>query len=812
MVKLISNGLTCLLIFKGGMMGTSKYLGISLILVVVLVLSSFIVLWRMNDTNNVTPGVTSDNLLQYEWPQPQGDSSFNRFSAGPAPQTPESLWAANVSGIQSYLSAFNAKVFVTTKTTVIAMDKDTGDILWNTTVPAPGPWPEVYKIDNTHLVIGNSSLDIDTGKILWTSPIFSACPRPLFTLNVYSPEQKMFYTNDDSYVQAWDFSDPSNPPKLAWRTYVSGMGSDGSGIQYGDGKVFAGSYEPHQVALDAKTGKILWDTQTKGSMLFSGSYSDGKFFRGGTHDNTLYCFDANNGDILWTFNPKTSDGYFCVGTATAYGMVYSMNKDGFLYALNVTNGDVVWKYQGPSTLMFPGTPTVADGMVYATTGQTASYTEAAGESEFACLDAYTGAVIWKLPVEAFAPRESVAIAYGNLYMIPGSVTKAVDSISGEEYDTAGQVWAFGPQSWSTYRQNPAHLASAQSGPTNLTLLWNYTATGAVSSSPSIADNKVFFGSQDKNVYCIDAQNGSFIWKFPTGARIESSPAVSNGKVYIGPDDGNVYCLDDNDGSLIWKKSAGGYIEANFASLVRIQSSPTVIGGLVYVGSLDKNVYCFDAVNGDIIWTYKTLGYITSSPAVVNGALYITSQEPDAGALYKLDTATGDLVWKQSLPYFVTLGGGTDMHGSPVVANGMVIVSSNMGAYYAINTETGATEWTFSDDAARELIVCSPAYHNGQVFLIDKYSIVCVNAQNGQTLWSTFLNEELYVSPTYADGKLYVVTDQRSIYVLDATNGAKLSHFETSSNSWSAASLYDGKLYVGNNDWNVYCLTDSTATK
>ena len=763
----------------------------------------------MNDSNGGKAGTNANTLLQYEWPQPQGDSSFTRSSNGPAPQTPDILWTANITGIQAYLSAFNGKVFVTTKTMVIAMDKDTGDILWNTTVPAPGPWPVVYKIDDTHLVIGNSSLDTETGKILWTSPTFSASPRPLFTYNVYSPEEKMFYTNDDSYVQAWDFSDPSNPPKLAWRTFVSGGGSDGSGIQYGDGKVFAGSYEPHQIALDAKTGKVLWDKETKGSMLFSGSYYQGKFFRGGTHDNTLYSFDANNGDILWTFNPKTEDGYFCVGPATAYGIVYALNKDGYLYALNATNGDLVWKYRGPGTLMFPGTPTVADGKVYATTGQTASYTGGQGASEFACLDAYTGTVIWKLPVEAFAPRESVAIAYGNLYMIPGSVTKAVDSISGEEYDTAGQVWAFGPQSWPMWRQNPAHSAVAQSGPTNLTLLWNFTTGGAVASSPSMADGRVYFGSQDKNVYSLDAGNGSFIWKFPTNSRIESSPAVSNGKVYIGPDDGNVYCLNANDGSLIWKKSVGGYIEANFASLVRLKSSPTVVGGRVYVGSLDKNVYCLNAVSGDIIWTYKTLGYITSSPAVVDGALYITSQEPDAGALYKLDASSGDLVWKKTLPYYVTLGGGTDMHGSPVVADGMVIVSSNMGAYYAINVATGEIEWTFRDEAARELIVCSPVYHNGEVFLIDKYSIVSVNAKNGQPLWSTFLNEELYVSPTYADGKLYVVTDQRSIYVLNATNGEKLSFFKTSSNSWSAASLYDGKLYVGNNDWNVYCLADST---
>ena len=78
-------------------------------------------------------------LLQYEWPQFQGDSSFTRFSTGPAPEAPAILWKSNLMGVQSYISAFNGKVFVTTKTAVFALDHVTGSIIWNSTVPAPGP-------------------------------------------------------------------------------------------------------------------------------------------------------------------------------------------------------------------------------------------------------------------------------------------------------------------------------------------------------------------------------------------------------------------------------------------------------------------------------------------------------------------------------------------------------------------------------------------------------------------------------------------------------------------------------------------------
>ena len=40
------------------------------------------------------------------------------------------------------------------------------------------------------------------------------------------------------------------------------------------------------MALDAKTGKVVWDTLTKGPMIFSGSYYQGRYLRGGTDDNT----------------------------------------------------------------------------------------------------------------------------------------------------------------------------------------------------------------------------------------------------------------------------------------------------------------------------------------------------------------------------------------------------------------------------------------------------------------------------------------------------------------------------------------------
>jgi len=760
-------------------------------------------------TTNTTS--TNDNLNQYEWSQFQGDSSFTRFSAGPAPDTSATLWKANITGIQPYLAAFDGMIFVGTNTSIVALDKETGNVVWETAIPMNRTWPIAYKIDDSHMVVESSCLDPKTGNILWTSASFCA-DTGIFSANVYSPEEKMFYTKVDSYIEAWDFSDPSAPPTMVWKTYVPGGGRTGIGTTYGDGMVFPGSFENHQMTLDAKTGAVVWDTLTKGPMIFDGAYSDGRFFRGGTDDNTLYCFNATNGQILWSYTPDT-DGYFTTGPAVGYGMVYEMNKDGYLYAINIDTGALVWRYKGPDeTLLWPGMPAVADGKVYVTTGEAAEYGGQVGVSEFACLNAYTGEPIWKLPIEALAPRESVAIAYGNLYIIPGTVTTSVDSISGNEYSRINQVWAIGSSSipvssWPMWRADPTHSSTALVGPSNLSLTWNFTTNGSVISSPSVANGIVYVGSQDKNIYAIGAYSGNLIWKFTTQDAIESSPAIANGKVYTGGDDGYVYCLDAYTGAFIWKTFVNGDLPYTYGSFV-LKSSPVVSGGKVYIGSLDGYLYALDANNGGIVWRVKTDGQIESSPAVADGAVYFTAEEPTAGALYKLDANSGALIWKQQLPYEYQFTGGTEMLGSPSVADGMVFASSDLRSYYGIDAATGDFVWNFTDPDAMEFIASSPIYVNGDLFIIDKFNIACLNATNGHTIWSFYTGDELYISPSYADGKIYIVTSERHIYILDATNnGTKIATATTPSSSWSSPTIANGRLYVGNNDWNVYCFSN-----
>ncbi len=284
----------------------------------------------------------------------------------------------------------------------------------------------------------------------------------------------------------------------------------------------------------------------------------------------------------------------------------------------------------------------------------------------------------------------------------------------DKYTTIDQVWGIGTRSWSMWRYDSSHSGAGQSGPENLTLRWNFTAGGAVVSSPSVVDKRAYFGSMDKNIYCVDADNGALLWNFTTLSPVLSSPAVVNGKLYTGTDDGNAYCLDAYNGSLIWTAYAGGEVAGNFRSNINLRSSPVVVGDLVYVGALDNKTYAFNATTGDVAWTWQTDGYITSSPAVANDTVYVLSQEPTSGGLYLLNATSGDLITRITVPYQQTIGALTWCHRLPWRTWCFCFQQKSLLRH---KRDFSAKYIDLQRRCRRRVITCSPVYNRVKCMLL-----------------------------------------------------------------------------------------------
>jgi outer membrane protein assembly factor BamB len=113
-----------------------------------------------------------------------------------------------------------------------------------------------------------------------------------------------------------------------------------------DGIVYVGSSDWFRVnAVDAQTGELVWDFETKGDPWSSPAVADGVVYIGAT-GGYLYALDAKNGSELWkvrtgpalaTVDPVRFDGGVVSSPTVVAGVVYFGSLDGKLYAVSTAS-------------------------------------------------------------------------------------------------------------------------------------------------------------------------------------------------------------------------------------------------------------------------------------------------------------------------------------------------------------------------------------------------------------------------------------------------------------------------------------------
>ncbi len=98
-------------------------------------------------------------------------------------------------------------------------------------------------------------------------------------------------------------------------------------------------------------------------------------------------------------------------------------------------------------------------------------------------------------------------------------------------------------------------------------------------------------------------------------------------IYAGSQDGNLYALNATGGSLAWKYKTNG----------QISGGPIVDNGIVYTGSGDGNVYAVDTPTGFSCWVFSADSPVNSTPAIGNGHIYFYSSggNKNGSTLYSL---------------------------------------------------------------------------------------------------------------------------------------------------------------------------------
>jgi outer membrane protein assembly factor BamB len=349
--------------------------------------------------------------------------------------------------------------------------------------------------------------------------------------------------------------------------------------------------------------------------------------------------------------------------------------------------------------------------------------------------------------------------------------------------------------------------------------WTFPTSGAVRSTPAVADDgTIYVGSDDGHLYAVNP-DGTQKWRFPASGsigQVQSSPIIAaDGTIYVGSNDGNLYAINP-DGTTKW----------TFPTFNAVRSSPNIgSDDTVYVGSDDGRVYAINPLNGAMIWAFNTTGAISPGrPAIDpnrNDTIYVANS---LARLYALNPADrerhfnlGDRPFPTANEWTSNLGNnsdyapGIDNTGGPY--DGTVYTDASGGFLRALNPD-GTTKW--AANIGSDIDSTPVVGQDGTIYFgtdAPGRALYAVNPVNGNVLWQFTTGGEVDNTAAIApDGTILFVSNDGNLYAV-RPNGTEKWRFALPVNpGWpnsSPAVGPDGAVYVGSSsDNNLYSINQT----
>jgi outer membrane protein assembly factor BamB len=326
--------------------------------------------------------------------------------------------------------------------------------------------------------------------------------------------------------------------------------------------------------------------------------------------------------------------------------------------------------------------------------------------------------------------------------------------------------------------------------TTSNVAWKQAVPGKGWSSPVIQDGRIYLtaavpeegGSNlALSVFCLNEKDGGIVWKSDVftedtaaSAKIHAknthaspTPVIEGKRIYVHFGHQGTACLD-LDGKVVWRNSSLGYtpVHGNGGSPIIVDNK------LIFSGDAAKDpfIVALDKETGSVIWNLKReteakRKFTFSTPLLitVNGQRQLISQA--SGAVIAYDPQDGREIWR------VRYGEGYSVVPRPVFGHGLLFIATGFDkpTVMAIRpdgkgdvTDTHVA-WTLTKGAP---LTPSPLLVGEELYLVADVGVAsCLDAKTGTVHWSERVGGNYSASPLYADGKIYLQSEQGNGVVL-----------------------------------------------
>lgn len=359
--------------------------------------------------------------------------------------------------------------------------------------------------------------------------------------------------------------------------------------------------------------------------------------------------------------------------------------------------------------------------------------------------------------------------------------------------------------WTEWRGPSRDGVSLEKGlptawsPAGENLAWKAPYGGR--SAPIVMNGRVYMlniaekgAAEQERVMCFDADTGKLLWEHRFNIFLSDVPPHRVGWASpVGdPATGNVYALGvggtllglSRDGKVVWER----FLAEDFGLLTTHGGrtvSPIVDGDLVIVSGVTfqwgqhapgrHRFMGFDKRTGETVWVsapglrpYDTT-YAPPIIANVNGTRLLIQGGSD-GVVHAIKPQTGEPVWK----YEISKRG----INTGVVVAGTTAILTHSEENLASN-EMGmitAVDATAKGDIKKEQVkwttfgwqggFSSPVVDGNRIYQVDNSAnIAAFDVNTGKQLWLQNLGTIQKASPVFADGRLYVGTENGKFFIL-----------------------------------------------